>query len=123
MELYRATKKQLETFKRCCRKWQKVLQLNRWSIEVCLNSEKPGDSGSYIAAHCSCLLSAMEAKIFLSEYARERYTNRLLNLFALHECLELMLIPMGADVKPSYHQDQVRHEVINSIIHALVPPE
>lgn len=123
MNNYKATKRQHDTFKRYCRKWQKVLHLNRWTIEVGWGTKKSDNPGGYIPAHCSCLLHAMDAKIFLSEYARERYTNRLLNLFALHEYLELMLIPMGADVKPSYHQDQVRHEVINSIINALIPPE
>jgi len=109
----KTTKADFEYFKSKCELWLEVLSLASW--EVYYVHEKDDEN----MAGCFIHYAGRKATISLSTNWRSPVTKEELSRTALHECLELLMLPLQsqaqARVWDSIEYDREHHTVIRTI--------
>lgn len=115
---YKTTAKDFALFKSECLHWIEVLGLTDWEIDILHCPRAPENLADCIGSY------DMTATIILNtEWSETPVTPREIKLTALHEALELLLIPLSilADARFANKDGLVReqHAIINRLIRVL----
>jgi hypothetical protein len=110
MQTYTTTAKDLRTFARAVKKWQKKMNLERWSIFVDHkdDDEDPEGDVAWIVPDYESLV----ARVVLSVTWPIEPAKELLDLAAFHECVHLALAPLMQHTKNDKLAKQEEHRLI-----------
>lgn len=117
----KTTKKQFEYFQKIFRHWQTVFSLNDW--ESSFYHENIGETDEELGAGVVCDMEARMVDVYLYIDSPIPINNALIEKFANHEVLELLLYELRSlCFEPGVSKERVTsvvHGVIHSIQYAL----
>ena len=110
-----STPEHLEEFGAYCRKWVDALHLNDWDCRYAIQERETGDANAW------CNIRSITRKVLFC-LCPQREEMVCIEDLAKHECLEVLLADMCADLARYYSDDFVAesaHRVINRIMVAM----